>query len=642
MASPVRPGTGASTPPETGERGKRSDPGLFEREAQLRLLESLLDDVRGGNGGFAVVEGPAGIGKTALLQAARSMAERSGLSVLSARGTEMERDFAFGIVRQLLEPPLLAAAAEDRASLLSGAAGAAGAVLVPDERNVAPADLGALGPADASFTTLHGLYWLSSNFCDRAPLMFAIDDAHCADPASLRFLRFILPRLAELPLLLLIAVRSEELLGSEALEAILADPLTRQIRLEPLSEAAVRALADAADARLGADAVRACHRATGGNPFLVEELLRDLTARGQLGTPPSAELVRQAPTSVTRSVSLRLAALDEGAGALASATAILGDDVDLRLAAELAGLDLGDASRHADALRTAGLLRSGRRLSFLHPLVRSAVYARISLADRATAHRRSAALLKESGADLTVVALHLLGAEPAGDPGVVEGLREGARMGLARGAPETASRCLRRALAEPPLEGDRARILFELGSACVMAGEPDAAGRLTDALALAGNPTLRAAIALELGAQTLYEGRLAETAQLLKRELETLGGAEPELAAQLESALLITGVTTASARRLVAEGFAEARERLEALPPEQARLLLPCLAVDLAIEGGTADQVAALARRGLEAGPFGIERAGWVLPGDRGSRAGGGRSRERGREGGFGGDRDRA
>src|SRR6266498_3116108 len=71
---------------------------LLERSEELARIGSALDEARSGRGTFLVLEGPAGIGKTALLAAARTAAADGGMRVLRARGTELERDFAFGVV----------------------------------------------------------------------------------------------------------------------------------------------------------------------------------------------------------------------------------------------------------------------------------------------------------------------------------------------------------------------------------------------------------------------------------------------------------------------------------------------------------------------------------------------------------------
>src|SRR5436309_2701717 len=101
-----------------------TDP-LLERDEQLARIESALAEARAARGKFVVIEGPAGIGKTALLAAVRTAATDGGMRVLRARGTELERDFAFGVVRQLFEPSLAEASELERADLLQGAAGVA-------------------------------------------------------------------------------------------------------------------------------------------------------------------------------------------------------------------------------------------------------------------------------------------------------------------------------------------------------------------------------------------------------------------------------------------------------------------------------------------------------------------------------------
>src|SRR6185436_10195766 len=102
---------------------------LLERSDELARIESALAEARAGRGTFVVIEGPAGIGKTALLAAGRTAAADCGMRVLRSRGTELEREFAFGVVRQLFEPLLAEASEVERADLLEGAAGVAAGLL---------------------------------------------------------------------------------------------------------------------------------------------------------------------------------------------------------------------------------------------------------------------------------------------------------------------------------------------------------------------------------------------------------------------------------------------------------------------------------------------------------------------------------
>src|SRR5215208_2864445 len=181
---------------------------LLERSEELARIESALAEACSGRGAFVVIEGPAGIGKTALLAAARTAAADSGMRVLRSRGTELERDFAFGVVRQLFEPTLAEASELDRADLLQGAAGVAAGLL--GLRGAPPTNSAPSSAVDPSFAILHGLYWLCANLAAVGPLCVVVDDAHWADAASLRYLAFLLTRLDELDASLVVATRPHE------------------------------------------------------------------------------------------------------------------------------------------------------------------------------------------------------------------------------------------------------------------------------------------------------------------------------------------------------------------------------------------------------------------------------------------------
>src|SRR5688572_19025271 len=102
---------------------------LLEREAELAELNGAIARARDGEGSVVIVEGPPGIGKTELVRAARRIGADAGLTVLSARGSELESDFAFGVVRQLFQAPLGAMPTDQRKEALSGAAALAGSLL---------------------------------------------------------------------------------------------------------------------------------------------------------------------------------------------------------------------------------------------------------------------------------------------------------------------------------------------------------------------------------------------------------------------------------------------------------------------------------------------------------------------------------
>ncbi len=203
---------------------------LLERDAQLAQLERLIADVEGGSGALTLIEGAPGIGKTRLLGAASERARERGLTVLSARGGELERDFAFGIVRQLLEPVLREAEPGERERLMAGAARFCEPVF--SGPGAATQQSG-----DPSYAILHGLYWLLGNLAERGPTMIAVDDAHWADRPSLRFLAFLARRLERTGLLVVLASRRAE----PGAEADLVRSLWQEIGERPIEPGLQRA-----------------------------------------------------------------------------------------------------------------------------------------------------------------------------------------------------------------------------------------------------------------------------------------------------------------------------------------------------------------------------------------------------------------
>lgn len=132
---------------------------LLERGDELREAGALFAGARGGRGSSLLVEGPAGIGKSALIAEVRQSAVTDGAAVLSARGAELERGFSFGVVRQLLEPALASVSAEEREALLSGAARLAEPAIGEVDNELESVPSSASPSLDPSFAALHGLYW---------------------------------------------------------------------------------------------------------------------------------------------------------------------------------------------------------------------------------------------------------------------------------------------------------------------------------------------------------------------------------------------------------------------------------------------------------------------------------------------------
>ena len=483
-----------------------------------------------------MLEGPAGIGKTALLAAARGSATDEGMLVLRSRGTELERDFAFGVVRQLFESPLANASELERAELLQSSAGVAASILGLPGEPAAEAAQATVG--DPSFAILHGLYWLCANLAAASPLCIVVDDAHWADAPSLRYLAFLLPRLEELDVALVLATRPCDAgTDPELLASVVTDPNAELITLQPLTQAAIAQLVESTLAGEPDPVfIDACLRATRGSPFLLRVLLDALREGGIAPTAESAcHVERIGARGVGRSIRLRLRRLPEHAGRLAHALAVL-EQGDLLQAGQLADLDDLEAADAADVLVTAGILAPGRLLTFSHPIVRSGIYAELSSAERARGHRSAARLLAELPGSDERVARHLLASEPAGDEWVVERLVEAACKAGKRGAPEAEAAFLRRVLSEPPAPEQRFALLLDLGMAEASAGLSDWEAHLQEAAKLAPNAAAAADATLVLAHALTRAQRFAEAVEVLDGAAASLDSDHPDLALQLEAA----------------------------------------------------------------------------------------------------------
>jgi len=568
---------------------------LLEREGELEAVEELIG-AAGSGGRLLAIEGPPGIGKTALVAAAKERAQAAGMLVLGARGLELERAFSFGVVRQLFEPLLASERADERSGLLAGAAALAASVF--DPAHVAD-DLA----GDASLATLHGLYWLAANLAERQPLLLAVDDLQWSDLASLRWLAYLLPRMEGLELSVVAALRPEAAGEDQALVAqIVSDPLAAVVRPGELSiDATARLLRLSTSADAEDVFTVACHRETGGNPLLLRELVRAIAADGLAPTEANASRVHGiAARAGSRAVSVRLARLPHEASRLAEAVAVLGDDADPRLAGALAELDGQSVSEAAGTLAGVEVLRPSPPFGFVHPLIGAAVYETMSPAERERAHARAARLLLDAGAEPERAAVHLLRSPPSGDASVVATLRGAARRAGSRGASESAVAYLQRALAEPPPALERAELLAELGSVEAHVDGEAAIEHLRAARDLIDDPIRRAQIALVLGRQLFFlHDEEAET--VYSAALDELGGADAELERLLLAGLIHAGLFVPSRHE-------SARRRLEQLRGRIAgrtmgeKLLLSLLAMNDAISDAPAADVIPLARLALADG----------------------------------------
>jgi DNA-binding CsgD family transcriptional regulator len=573
--------------------------GLLERDVELGVLEDAVAQALGGHGSLIIVEGPAGIGKTSLLQAAGARARTRGTDVFAACGVPLERDFAFGVVRQLFEGPLTARPARGRSRLLAGAA-----------KLAAPVVTGESPPTDAPIaesTVVHGLYWLTANFAERAPLLLVIDDLHWSDGPSLLYVAYLARRLEGLPVAVVAAARTgDPEVESSLVNELLATPGVQTLQIPALSEDGVARLVRDRLGRPDPEFVAACHEATGGVPFLVRELTQALAADGISPIAAESDAVRTSgPATVAHATVLRMARLSIDAVSVAEAVAVLDRHARADRIAAIAELDDPAVHDAREALCAMEILAHDRMPRFSHPLVRRAIYDGIAPAARAERHRSAAELLQAEGAAPEDVAIHLLASAPAGRPDTVEQLTQAAGRAVNGGAPASAVTYLARALEEgaaaPPAQ--QSELLHALARAELLTADTGALPHLEEAFALADDPRQRALIAYELGHVYSLVGDWEQIGVQFGIALAELGDRDADLATRIE-AVRASSETYHPRTADAFEGRVPAlRALLETDVPGTRNLALRMSAA-MASRGFDLDEVVPFVERGLDEGRF--------------------------------------
>jgi DNA-binding CsgD family transcriptional regulator len=518
---------------------------LIERAVEIEVLDGVVRSLAEGDGGVVVIDAPAGLGKTALLEHAALAAADAGCLVRRAAPGPLERHFPFGVVRALLEAPLREASEDERAQLLDGAAAPAGTLLLD----------GTVPSGDSTMLVAHGVLWLCSAFAEQRPLALVVDDAQWADRPSLEVLAYLARRIDDLPLLIAVGARVDDPRAPSDLLSLLGGARSATVlhpqRLTPRGAAQlIRRVAPETSAAVCRD----CHRAAGGNPWLLGELGRQIAAHG----PEALDRARDdAPpvSAIARNViRWRLATLAPRDRAVAAALAVLGDGALPHVVATVAGVAVSELAPARDALAAAGLLGpDGERLA--HGLVAAAIEEDLTGTECERMHREAARALIAARADPDLVACHLLQCRPQADPDVTALLVQAAATAARRGAPHTAAAYLERALREHAPDDDRGRMLAQLATVAFDAGLPDSQRRLLNALPEVRDRKSRIDLLTRLAALNVLGPGDADHAELFERELARQTDPEARLAveaASLDALLMIPARNLERARRVAA------------------------------------------------------------------------------------------
>ncbi len=423
---------------------------LLGRAGECAVLDGLVGAIRGGESRSLVLRGEAGIGKTALLQYLVESA--SDMARLRAVGVESEMELAYAGLHQLCVGIL------DRLERLP-----------TPQRQALEIALGlTAGGAPDRFLVGLGVLSLFSEMAEERPLLCVLDDAQWLDQSSALTLAFVARRLLAEPVGIVFAAREP---GQE-LQHI------PELEVHGLRNGDARALLSSAVRFKLDERVRDRIIAeTRGNPLALLELPQGLTATqlaGGFGLLEAQGLTGRIEESFVR----RLAALPENARRLLllAAAEPVGDPLLLWRAAKRLGIQPG-AAEGAEAQR---LLAIGERVTFRHPLVRSAVYRSAPVQDRRAVHR-ALAEASDRDADPDRRAWHLAAAAAGSDERVAVELERSAGRAQDRGGLAAAAAFLQRAVA---LTGDptrRPERVLAAAQASLGAGAIDAARRLVTA-----------------------------------------------------------------------------------------------------------------------------------------------------------------
>ncbi len=572
--------------PGTGRRTR-----LRGRGSECALLDDLASAIRRGQSRSLVLRGEAGIGKTALLD--YLVASASDLTVVRAVGVESEMELAYASLHQLCGPLL------DRLDKL------------PAPQRQAMEIVFGLSSGAAPDRFLVGLAVLSlfAAVAEERPLLCVIDDAQWLDQTSELTLAFVARRLLAEPVGIVFGAREP---GEE---------------LRHLPEVEVRGVGDDDARALLTSAVRFKLDAavrdrimaeTRGNPLALLELPQGLTATqlaGGFGMMGAQALTGRIQESFVRRLELLS---DDGRRLLLVAAAEpVGDPLLLWRAADR----LGIAPSAADAAQAEGLLAIGERVTFHHPLARSAIYRSAAAADRRAVHQ-ALAEVTDSEADPDRRAWHLAAATAGPDEQVAAELERVAGRAQARGGLAAAAAFLLRAVALTSETGRRADRALAAAQASSRAGELDAALRLVAMAEARPLSEFQSALAVRIRAHVaLGARRWTEALPLLREAAARLEPFDVDLAR--ETYLTAWGAAGMAEDLAARDVIVEICRGVRALPSPQGALRPRDLLLDgfaqLIIEGYPAAtptlQRAALALSGMPVED--VLRWGWMAVGAR-------------------------
>lgn len=462
---------------------------LVGRQQELSQLEDALLSANRGDGRFVLLGGEAGIGKTRLSRELARRAQKLGCAVLWGSCSEAELPlpylpFVEAIGSRLDEQDAEALRAElgPRVTEL--------AQVFPQLREGSPP--AAAGDPEAKVRLFEAVVGLLELWARTETLLVVLDDIHWADGSTRELLEYAARRLAKRRVMLLATYRSDELDRlhplTRAAQTWRRSGLAESVRVTPMTPSQAGEMIAAG---LGAEDVSTelasfMHERSEGNPFVLEELLREAVDRGEVFQADRRWERRpldsfELPETVREALLLRLGRLDPGHVEVLRAAAIMGRSFDYGVLVRVAEADESEVLGALETAVAQQLLEeeaAAGRYIWRHALTQEAIVGDTVLPKRMRAHSRAADVLAGDGASGLVVARHLLGAGRA-DEAVAASLRAADEAELASGFSE-ATELLERILPNVTEERDHALVLYRMGRLRWLNGEPAAAAQLLE------------------------------------------------------------------------------------------------------------------------------------------------------------------
>ena len=432
---------------------------LRGREPEQAILADLIAGTAGGTAGIVMIDGPAGIGKSRLVQHAARLAIENGFIVAAARSDELDQVTPLG--------PLLTALRASEPAIIGG-----------DDRLLMP------GLADQRLWLLDRLHAALESAAAAHPVLICIDDLQWADHATLQAAAALPAQLFSVPIAWILARRTAPVTSAlHTLLGRLADLGARRIGVGPLAPDAAGELAtDILGASPDGPLSRLIDQAQ-GNPFYLTELLRTLVDTGRvLIDHGQARLHGDGlPEQFHAAVRSHIRGLSPGTQELLQVAAVFGSDFAVADLAAVMGQPSGHILGQVLEATGAGLLteHGPATLGFRHDLIRHAIYSELPSPVRQSLHRETAAALSRSGASASRIAAHLAHGARPGDEEALR-LLDQAAAALAPTNPSAAADAARQALDLLPTGDPRRAQAYT--TAVGLLGN---AGRLDDAMSVA-------------------------------------------------------------------------------------------------------------------------------------------------------------